>query len=442
MVSDLDALARAAAAWVVTFTVHGFIVCLAALACGQWLLRRAASRDLLWKGALILPLATSLVTVSPPTVPLADIVRRVSPMAVRPPQVTVTLTRGAGKVRRERRVRDVVASSLATFILTTALVNAMIGGARHRRRRRDLQRELSVTWPTSVAPHIEATLKADLPGVRLVAGPRLLSPLAMGQRTVYVPAVSFRTLNDVQQTGVLAHEVAHLKRLDPYWIGFAEWLAAIVPFSYVLRFVVVRMRRDSELLCDAAAARVSRSPQSLVEALAVFVGDLEAAQRTPLRVGYADSPVLHRARRLLHGPLESARPENWVWAVLIAIAVLAAVTPRARLTSTLGPPAGRDTVASTVGRVSPRVMRAPVPSRRVSAAGRRKASVRFAGTGRTWRTRCCSRPYTRTLRCHAGSLPARGARAVTARRSGEHGFDRRNRDDRTRAGDPRKRSRS
>lgn len=396
MMSDLDALARAAAAWVVTFTVHGFIVCLAALACGHWLLRRAASRDLLWKGALILPMATSLVTLSPTTVPLADIVRRVSPVAVRPPQVTVTVTRGAGKLGRERRVRDVAASSLATVILATALVNAVIGWRGYRRRRRDLKRELSVTWPTSVAPHIEATVKADLPGVRLVAGPRLLSPLAMGQRTVYVPAVSFRTLNDVQQTGVLAHEVAHLKRLDPFWIGFGEWLAAIVPYSYVLRFVVVRMRRDSELLCDATAARVSRSPHALVEALAVFVGDLEAAQRTPLRVGYADSPVLQRARRLLHGPLESARPGNWVWVVLIAIGVLAAVTPRARLTSTLGPPGGRDTVTRTVSRVSPRVMRAPVPSRRVSATGRRKA----------------------------------------------HGFDRRNCDDRTRAGYPRKRSRS
>ena len=176
-------------------------------------------------------------------------------------------------------------------------------------------------------------MEAALPGVRVLAGARLLSPVAIGRRTVCVPAVSFPTLSEAQQAGVMAHELSHLKRYDPYWIGFAEWLAALAPHGFVLRLIVFRMRRDSELLCDAAAARSSQSPASLVEALSIFVRDLETAGRVPVHVGYADSPILDRAYRLLYGPMETARPDHWIWAILIAMSVLVATAPRATLVS-------------------------------------------------------------------------------------------------------------
>jgi Zn-dependent protease with chaperone function len=349
IVSDLDAAATALATWVVTFTVHGIIACIAALLCGRFLLRRAASRDLLWKGALVLPIATSFLSVSAVTLPLADFVRRASPVEVRPPEVVVTVMRQGGYERRARRVRDVAGSSLAVLVLTLAFSNAAIGGVRYCRRRRALDLELAGTWPTAIPPRVRAELIAPFPELRLMAGPHLLSPLALGRSTVCVPAVSFTTLNETQQAGVLAHEVAHLTRRDPYWIGIAEWLAAIVPFGFALRVVVLEMRRDSELLCDAAAARALRSPVALVEALSLFVRDLEAARGRPLRVGYADSPVVERARRLLYGPLETPRPDQWVWAVLVVIGAFAVTAPRATLKSTMGPPGGKDTVTRHLG---------------------------------------------------------------------------------------------
>jgi beta-lactamase regulating signal transducer with metallopeptidase domain len=394
-VSDLDAMATAIAAWLVTFTVHGIIACLTALLSGRFLLKRAASRDLLWRGALVLPIVTSFMSLSVLTLPLADFVRRASPVAVEAPQVVVTVTRQGPHEQRSRRVRDAAGTSLAVLVLAMALTNAAVGSARYRGRRRDLKRELHGTWPTAIAPRVWAKLTAPVPRVRLLAGPHLLSPLALGRSTVCVPAVSFATLNETQQAGVLAHEVAHLKRHDPYWIGFAEWLAAVSPFGFVLRVVVSQMRRDSELLCDAAAARALRSSVSLVEALSVFVKDLEAARRIPLRVGYADSRVLERARRLLYGPPETARPDQWAWVVLLGIGMLAAIAPRATLRSSMGPPGATDTVTREVHRAENQVERwrvvrlaAGCVYRRASAEADHGPRMLLAGTGRPDAARC------------------------------------------------------
>jgi beta-lactamase regulating signal transducer with metallopeptidase domain len=103
---------------------------------------------------------------------------------------------------------------------------------------------------------------------------------------------------------VLAHECAHLERHDPAWIALAEAIAAAGAAQPLLRRVVAALRRDAEFICDEAAVRRTRDGRPLVESLALLARTFDpAAAPAP---AYTDSPLVERARRILH--LDPATP--------------------------------------------------------------------------------------------------------------------------------------
>src|SRR5262249_56677939 len=54
--------------------------------------------------------------------------------------------------------------------------------------------------------------------VRLTTSEGLKSPVALGWTEICLPAEALLELDDRQQRSVLAHELAHLRRLDPIWL--------------------------------------------------------------------------------------------------------------------------------------------------------------------------------------------------------------------------------
>jgi hypothetical protein len=177
--------------------------------------------------------------------------------------------------------------------------------------------------------------------VRLTCTWRLRVPVALGLRAaeVCVPPRALFELDDEQQDALLAHELAHLERRDPFWLPLTQVLAAVFFFQPLNWLARRRLRELSELLSDEWAVARTGRPLSLAGCLAEVAGwslagrGTNLVSRHPARLpvpGMADRPsqLAHRIRRLLDGarmappppvaPMQGQAPARRHLAVLLA----------------------------------------------------------------------------------------------------------------------------
>ncbi|HET9212332.1 MAG TPA: M56 family metallopeptidase [Thermoanaerobaculia bacterium] len=182
--------------------------------------------------------------------------------------------------------------------------------------------------------------------VRLSCSCRVPVPLALGLREpeICVPPRALLGLTGEQQEGMLAHELAHLARRDPFWLVLGQGLACVLffqPLNWVARR---RLREISEMLSDEWAVARTGRPLSLAGCLAEVAGWSVGSRALPVP-SMADRPssLGRRIRRLLD---ESRLPESparraWLAAIMgvlvIAVAAAAPAVSAARPDEPLQP---------------------------------------------------------------------------------------------------------
>jgi Zn-dependent protease with chaperone function len=188
--------------------------------------------------------------------------------------------------------------------------------------------------------------EAGLDGsVRLTCSSRVPVPVALGLREpeICVPPRALAGLTEEQQEGMLAHELAHLARRDPFWLVLGQAVACVLffqPLNWVARR---RLREISEMLSDEWAVARTGRPLSLAGCLAEVAGWSVGTRRLPVP-GMADQPssLGRRIRRLLD---ETRSPENparraWLAAGMgVLVIVVAAAAPAVSTARPEEPPA-------------------------------------------------------------------------------------------------------
>ena len=160
--------------------------------------------------------------------------------------------------------------------------------------------------------------------IRLSASTALPSPVALGSSEIAVPEAALSDLDSGQQRSMLAHELAHLDRRDPFWLTaacIAQQLAFLQPLNRLARR---RIQESAEYLCDEWAVRRTGSGVLLAKCLAKVAEWLEASPRSLPVSGMAEnkSHLVARVRRLLDGaPFPNAPGRRTL--VLASFAVLA-----------------------------------------------------------------------------------------------------------------------
>lgn len=152
------------------------------------------------------------------------------------------------------------------------LVILAFRGVRGLRALRDLRRG-SVPAPDSRAEAMTAELARELGIAREVSvreSPDVDAPGTAGWRrpVVYLPPGLARVLVDGALRAVLAHELAHVARVD--WArGVAErTVTAAFAFNPFVRWIVWRLREEREATCDAVAVgEAARSRRDYGETL-------------------------------------------------------------------------------------------------------------------------------------------------------------------------------
>ena len=344
----IDTLSSAVLAWLLTYLIHSTV--LLGLA---WAFTRArswspAALDVVWKTALVGGLVTatvqlalevrplgsiSLVNAAPPSVPavvatpaLDDAAaplatprpRAEEPQAIESPTPASFAADPAPLVPRPSLHTAAVVTwglvGLALVLGYAARRLILVGRIGDRLAVRDgqLLAELDVLAR-------EAGLGRR---PRLTCTGRISSPIALGVAEICVPESALTELDEEQQRSMLAHELAHLARRDPLWLGFASVLERVLWIQPLNRIARRQIATSAEYLCDEWAVRRTGSGVALARCLAQVA---EWIQASPLGVpvaGMAEerSLLVARVEKLLAA--RGAAPRSRSAVVIAAAAVV------------------------------------------------------------------------------------------------------------------------
>ena len=323
----------AAAAWAGTYLIHSTLALCAAWVLDRVLLpgRAGAARELFWRSALLVPLASATLRPWTAGVGLAS---RAKELAI--PRAGV---RSVASLAGDA-VASLTAAALAVWVLIAAasVIRLVIA---HRRLRGGMR----TRHPT---PREEQRIRdaagTGLPRVRI--SEELDVPTAFWKE-IWLPARVFRELTLAQFGAVLAHEAAHIARRDPLWRWCAALVQRILFFQPLNTAAARRLRELSEYSCDDEAA-ARGGGVALASALALFATRVHGGPRAtaPAALAGRESLTVERVRRLLES--KPARQQRVPMLVRSAApAVLAAVL------STLAPAFGGNAPVYTVSATDP-----------------------------------------------------------------------------------------
>jgi beta-lactamase regulating signal transducer with metallopeptidase domain len=143
--------------------------------------------------------------------------------------------------------------------------------------------------------------------VRLSTAEALHSPITMLGSEIVLPRETFDRLTTAQKRSILAHELAHVRRLDPHWLCAAETICALLFLQPLNRLVRREMHLTAEFLCDDAALRQTGDRRALAETLAELAATIAPVRpMTVAAMAEGGSSLFRRVRRVLSG----AEPEH------------------------------------------------------------------------------------------------------------------------------------
>jgi beta-lactamase regulating signal transducer with metallopeptidase domain len=236
-------------------------------------------------------------------------------------------------VSRIRTAWEFDAGRLATLMLAWAfgaLLSALwvlrqIISLRSWKRRMRRRYTSASTELEALVAQLATRMRVRTPRLHIVSD--LAGPLVFSN-TVLLPAWA-EGLDRTQQTAMLAHELAHLRRRDPVW-RLLQRIALIPLFFHPLAWLAVRRLEGlAETLCDRAAVESSGSPRALAECLAECLAR-QTERRNPIfAVAMAEHSggIVGRVRQLLEtSPMTfAAIPKSLRWgaALLVLIGLIA-----------------------------------------------------------------------------------------------------------------------
>ncbi len=194
------------------------------------------------------------------------------------------------------------------LLLAAWAVGAVLASVRLIGCARTLRRRLKDRGPVLEDPVLESflTLCRDAEvtrQIKLTQSNRIASPIALWRREIVVPERAVTELSSPAMRSVLAHELAHLERRDPFWLAFAAVIEALCFVQPLNRLARRGMQESAELLCDDWAIAHTGDGVAFAKSLAE-VATWENANRSSLLLAgmiSGEGPLVRRVRRALDG---------------------------------------------------------------------------------------------------------------------------------------------
>lgn len=293
------ALAGLVAAWVMSYLLHSTIAfVMASVAARIWRFA-PADRARIWRLVLLLPFVSASVT----ALGLSDAM-----------PLTWDLSRYAPQMLIDWRVG--IAGLVSLLVLPFILMTGLLAGLRM------LHHAFGRRRPAPRALQEEVAMLAMVVGCRI---PRVTVsetadvPAAIGLSEICVPTSLHASAPIDEQRALMAHEMGHLARRDPFWFMVAGSLMRLTAFQPLNRIAMTKLRAACEEAADDMAVQATGDPAALARGLARLATMLVAISGGAAASG---SPVVERVGRLLD---ERQRPQPWPRSVSLTLAAVSLV---------------------------------------------------------------------------------------------------------------------
>lgn len=335
-------LARAtdvAAAWLLTYIVHSTLLLGAAWAVTSSRRVSDATREILWKAALVGGLATASVQSTVSREPLGgqlELASRTGRSTTRELRIALRSEHPGAMPRLlvARQVGTSWTAGLVTLWLSGAGVGLLWLAVAYARTARAIEDRTPLEG-MPVARRLHRLLARG--GIRrrvgLTCSATIASPVALHGAEVCLPRRALLELEPVELDSMLAHEVAHLVRRDPQWLLGARVIETVLFLQPLNRLARYRMQEAAEFLCDDWAVQRTNEPITLARCLATvaeWVGRAPRVHPVSAMVEGGGSPLVRRVSRILGGDarrgVHSSR--GAMGASACALLALAAIAPR------------------------------------------------------------------------------------------------------------------
>ncbi|MBP7049854.1 MAG: exosortase-associated EpsI family protein [Phycisphaerae bacterium] len=167
---------------------------------------------------------------------------------------------------------------------------------------------------------------------RVFISQRAMEAAAMGclHPIVLLPAALATRMPPEMLEAVIAHELAHIRRLD-LWVNLAQRVVETLLFYHpAVWWLSSRLRSERELCCDELAVKATGERLTYASALE-SAGRIHLALTRPtlaLRFGQDGKPTLSRVRHILGFP--ATPPDSRAWlagAIVVALLAVLAIPP-------------------------------------------------------------------------------------------------------------------
>ncbi|MEM6784815.1 MAG: M56 family metallopeptidase [Bacteroidota bacterium] len=390
------AWAQALAAWLATYALHSTLLFGAVWLASRWI-TSALALDALWKTAVLAGVVTTSVQMSvQPAVYTASSPSESTLVVLRGQDAGHLLGLNAGQIvvqergavaplviertPRPKLQSEPVASSSgwvpvplrpswrlpATGALWIAalvgfwLLGVVVEGLRRVRAHRQfiarIARRTPVASPALVADLNELGRSAGLRyPLRLTQTPTVAVPVALGVDEVVLPTWVVEEATASQQRAMMAHEVAHLTRRDPFWLAVFAVIESVLFFQPLNHLARRRQQAAAERLCDAWAAEQA-SPlimaRCLVEAASHLRAHGNSATLPHLVPGMANGGSLSERVECLVDATNEAR-RRWPALLVVASVVSLVLVAAPSVTSAAQPARAQSVVPGPSTSASP-----------------------------------------------------------------------------------------
>jgi beta-lactamase regulating signal transducer with metallopeptidase domain len=103
--------------------------------------------------------------------------------------------------------------------------------------------------------------------IDLTQSDQITSPMAIGLSQICIPHGLWLEVDEEQLKAIIAHELAHLSRIDPIWLFFWHLMSIVFFFQPFNKLTQLSFQSRAEFLADATAVRQTKDPVAMVNSL-------------------------------------------------------------------------------------------------------------------------------------------------------------------------------